>query len=153
MVFSGATERARGHEGLIGQSRSSRYEIFWKELLLREFSSQEIFQLNITNCLQVKLEYLFCQGSQNAGPPEQGRAEGESGAPPPPPQSCLLMCPFLMMSYLNVLFLKIVTKNVHENQQAKSRAIKIKLNSLKISSSKLDKLNLVELANQLCIEK
>ena len=30
--------------------------------------------------------------------------------------------PFLLMSPLNVLFLKEVTKNVHENQQAKSRA-------------------------------
>ena len=38
------------------------------------------------------------------------------------PQSSLLMCPFLLMSPLNVLFLKKVTNNIHENQQAKSRA-------------------------------
>ena len=37
-------------------------------------------------------------------------------------QSSLLMCPFLLMSPLNVLYLKEVTNNVHENQQAKSRA-------------------------------
>ena len=44
-------------------------------------------------------------------------AEGASATPPPlPPQSYLLMRP------LNVLFLKEVIKNVHENQQAKSRA-------------------------------
>ena len=30
--------------------------------------------------------------------------------------------PFLLMNPLNVLFLKEVTKNVNENQQAKSRA-------------------------------
>ena len=39
-----------------------------------------------------------------------------------PSQSSLLRCPFLPMSPLNVLFLKEATKNVHENQQAKSRA-------------------------------
>ena len=40
----------------------------------------------------------------------------------PLPQSSLLMCPFLLAIPLNVLFLKEVTNNVHENQQAKSRA-------------------------------
>ena len=38
------------------------------------------------------------------------------------PQSSLLMCPFLLVIPLNVLFLKEVTSNIHENQQAKSRA-------------------------------
>ena len=36
--------------------------------------------------------------------------------------SSLLICPFLLMSPLNVFYLKEVAKNVHENQQAKSRA-------------------------------
>ena len=35
----------------------------------------------------------------------------------------LLMCPFMLLSPSNVLFLKEVTKYVHENQRAKSRAI------------------------------
>ena len=39
-----------------------------------------------------------------------------------PSQSSLLMCSFLLRSPLNVLFLKEVPKNVHENQQAKSGA-------------------------------
>ena len=34
----------------------------------------------------------------------------------------LLIGPFLLMSPFNVLFYKEVTENVHENQQAKSRA-------------------------------
>ena len=55
---------------------------------------------------------------QYTGPPEQGVRVGVS----PLTQSSLLMCPFLLMSSLNVLFLKEVTKNVHENQQAESRA-------------------------------
>ena len=33
-------------------------------------------------------------------------------------QSSLLMCPFLLISPLNMLFLKKVTENVHENQEA-----------------------------------
>ena len=37
-------------------------------------------------------------------------------------QSSLLMCSFLLRSPLNVLFLKEVPKNVHENQQEKSGA-------------------------------
>ena len=36
-------------------------------------------------------------------------------------QSSLLMCPYFLMSSLNVLFLKEVPKNAHERQQAKSR--------------------------------
>ena len=47
-----------------------------------------------------------------------GGAEGASA----PLRSSLLMCPFLLMSPLNVLFLKEITQNVHENQQAKSQA-------------------------------
>ena len=51
------------------------------------------------------------------------RSRGEDGAlTPRPPQSSLFMCSFLLMSSLNVLFLKEVTQNVHENQQAKSWA-------------------------------
>ena len=49
-----------------------------------------------------------------SGPPEQGGQRGRQ--PPPPSKSSLLMSP------LNVLFLKKVTQNVHENQQLKSRA-------------------------------
>ena len=48
------------------------------------------------------------------------RARG--GVAPLPLESFLLMCPFLLMSPFNVLFLKEVTKIVHENQQAKSQA-------------------------------
>ena len=33
-------------------------------------------------------------------------------------QSSLLMCPFLLISPLNMLFPKKVTENVHENQEA-----------------------------------
>ena len=51
----------------------------------------------------------------------------------PPPQSSLLMCPFLLMSPLNVVFLEEVIKNVHENQQAKYEQVKIKLSTLKRS--------------------
>ena len=51
------------------------------------------------------------------GPPEQGGRGGLS-----PPQSSLSMCPFLLVSPLNVHFLKEVTKNVRENQQVKLRA-------------------------------
>ena len=55
-----------------------------------------------------------------------GGAEGVSAAPPTPPpppapQKFSGDVSFLLMSPLNVLFLKEVTKNVHENQQAKSR--------------------------------
>ena len=52
----------------------------------------------------------------------QSREGGEAERVSAPPQSFLLMCPFLLMSPLNVLLLKEVTKNVHENKQAKSRA-------------------------------
>ena len=55
----------------------------------------------------------------SAGPPEQGRGGGEGVSAP---QSSLLMCPFLLMSPLNALFLKDGTKTIDENQQAKSRA-------------------------------
>ena len=44
------------------------------------------------------------------------------GRQPLTPKSSLLMCPFLLMSPLNVVFLKEVTKNIYENQQTKSRA-------------------------------
>ena len=54
-------------------------------------------------------------------PPEQGK-EGGGREGVRPPQRCLLMCTFLPMSPLNLLFSKEVTKNVHENQQTKSRA-------------------------------
>ena len=47
-----------------------------------------------------------------------------------PPQCSLLMCPFLLMSHLNVLFLKEVTCLV-----------------LVTFKEQVDKLNLVELAN------
>ena len=49
--------------------------------------------------------------------PRLNRAEGQKGhqlpPPTPPKKSFLLMCPFLLMSPLNVLFLKEVTENVH----------------------------------------
>ena len=44
-------------------------------------------------------------------------AEGASAT-----HNSLLICPFLLMSPLNVFYLKEVAKNAHENQQAKSRA-------------------------------
>ena len=59
----------------------------------------------------------------NTGPPEQGWGGGwgwAEGTSAPPAQSSLLMCPFLLMSPLIMLFLKEVAKNVYENQQAKS---------------------------------
>ena len=47
-------------------------------------------------------------------------AGGQRGASAPLPlQSFLFMCPFLLMSPLNVFFLKEVNKNVHQNQQTK----------------------------------
>ena len=58
-----------------------------------------------------------------AGPQEQGGGgEGAGQKVRQPPQSSLLMCPFLLISPLNVVFLKKVTKNIDENQQVKSRA-------------------------------
>ena len=60
-----------------------------------------------------------------AGPPkpEWGVGEGAEGASgTTPPKNVICWCaPFLLMSPLNVLFLKKVTKDVHKNQQAKSR--------------------------------
>ena len=59
----------------------------------------------------------------NTGPPEQGWGRdgvGQRGHQPTPAQSSLLMCPFLLMNPLIMLFLKEVAKNVYENQQAKS---------------------------------
>ena len=53
----------------------------------------------------------------DTGSPEQ---RGQRGCQPP--QSSLLMCPFLLLSPLNSLFLKEVTNNVHENQQVKLQA-------------------------------
>ena len=47
-------------------------------------------------------------------------AGGADGASAPPKFS--VDVPFLLMSPLNVLFLKEVTNSIHENQQAKSRA-------------------------------
>ena len=46
---------------------------------------------------------------------------GTEGASASTPQSSLFMCPILLMSPLNVLFLKAVANNVHGNQQAKSQ--------------------------------
>ena len=53
--------------------------------------------------------------------PQALRSRGDRGGVSPP-QSYLLMCPFLLMNSLNMLFLKEVTKNVHKNWQAKSQA-------------------------------
>ena len=50
------------------------------------------------------------------------------------PQSFLSMCSFFLMSLLNVLFLKEVTENIHENQQGSHEQIIIKHNILKINS-------------------
>ena len=54
----------------------------------------------------------------------RGRRNGRQPPPPLPlpKKSSLLTCPFLLMSPLNVVFLKEVTKNVDGNQQAKLRA-------------------------------
>ena len=55
------------------------------------------------------------------GPLKQGQRGSQ--APPQNKQikTSLLMCLFLLRISLNVLFLKEVTNNVHENQRAKSR--------------------------------
>ena len=50
------------------------------------------------------------------GPPEQGGKQASA------PQSSLLLCSFLLMSPLNVLFLKEVTKNV-QNQHIKKKLV------------------------------
>ena len=49
------------------------------------------------------------------GPLEQGCVCGETEGASAPSKLSLLMRPVLQMSPLNVLFLKEVTKNVHEN--------------------------------------
>ena len=67
------------------------------------------------------LEYLQkCSKSSQYRPSGAGGGRGGRGGVSPPKD--LLMYPFLLMSPLNVLFLKDVTKNIDENQQAKSRA-------------------------------
>ena len=49
--------------------------------------------------------------------------EGASASPPTPlPPKLSADVSFFLISPLNVLFLKKVTQNIHENQQAKSRA-------------------------------
>ena len=50
----------------------------------------------------------------------KGEAEGASA--PHSPAKVLCWCDFLLMSPLNVFSLKELTKNIHENQQVKSRA-------------------------------
>ena len=65
--------------------------------------------------MESKLEQ-YCK----SGPPEQGGV-AEVASAPPPPQKFFGYVPFFLMSPLNVLFLKEVTQNLHENQQAKSR--------------------------------
>ena len=67
---------------------------FWKDHLFRTFE-----------------EYVIFQALRN---------RGAEGASTPPKFSAGV--PFLLMSPLNMLFLKEVTKNVRENQQLKSRA-------------------------------
>ena len=67
---------------------------------------------------------LYCTDSifsKYASPPEQGGRGGVS-TPSPPKKKFSVDAPFLLMSPSNVFFLKEVTKNVLENQQAKSRA-------------------------------
>ena len=63
--------------------------------------------------------YLSACNSRPSG--ARGGRGGVSLLTPPPPKFSVDV-PFLLISPLNVLFLKEVTKNVHENQQAKSRA-------------------------------
>ena len=66
-----------------------------------------------------------------AGPPEQGGQRGRQPlrppSPPPPPKLSVDVPffadkPLMWFNPLNVLFLKEITKNIHENQQATSRA-------------------------------
>ena len=65
-----------------------------------------------------------------AGPPEQGGGQRDVSlsAPPPPSPKLSVDVPFfadkplMWFNPLNVLFLKEITKNIHENQQATSRA-------------------------------
>ena len=63
-------------------------------------------------------KYLQCHTVQAL----RSRERGGGGEGVSAPQSSLLMCPFLLMSPLNALFLKDGTKTIDENQQAKSRA-------------------------------
>ena len=56
-----------------------------------------------------------------ADPVEKGEGGGGAEKVLASLQSSLLMCPYFLMSSLNVLFLKEVPKNAHERQQAKSR--------------------------------
>ena len=55
------------------------------------------------------------------------------------------------MNPLNVLFLKELTKNVHENEQVKSRTTYRKL-FLTLRQVQVDKLNFVESVNYICFE-
>ena len=81
-------------------------------ILLRFNSTQKIgFFFGKT-----KATYRKC----NTDPPEHRGGGGGRGGISPPAESSLLMCPFLLMSPLIMLFLKKVAKNVYENQQAKS---------------------------------
>ena len=56
------------------------------------------------------------------GPLEQGEGGRQRRRQPPPPPKFSVDVPLLLLSLLNVLFLKDVPKNVDENQQAKSQA-------------------------------
>ena len=64
--------------------------------------------------------YQTIETRSGSSPPEQGGRGGVS--PPPSPAKFSVDVPFLLMNPLNVLFLKELTKNIHENQQAKPRA-------------------------------
>ena len=70
---------------------------------------------SLTESVSLSTEVMY------PGPPEQGEG-GRGSVSPPPKKISLLMLPFLLMSPINVLFSKEVTKNVHENQKAKSLA-------------------------------
>ena len=73
--------------------------------------SNELDVNKVSNFNISKVDAIF------TGPPEQGRGRGGVT-----PSKFSVDVPFLLMSPLNVLFLKEVTKHVHENQQVKSQA-------------------------------
>ena len=82
-------------------------------------SFPQVYYKSEQETLGVATIAMICSTLASSRPSGAGGAEGAS---PPPSQSFLPICPFFLMSYLNVLFLKEVTQNTHENQQAKSRA-------------------------------
>ena len=88
----------------------------------------KFFQFCMIKELKVLKKKMLFKTPERTDPRSRGQRERL------PPQSFLSMCPFFLMGLLNVLFLKEVTQNIHENRQASHEQIKIKYNTLKRSS-------------------